>query len=130
MFREAVALREALNPQKSQAIAEQFRKQGFQSRLRDNAEEFKKDGAFVEAARCYAQIAQKEQAIALLKNCFQHRCSSMVTVKAEPDFDVLRKNARFQTLTQRIGLPEITGKCFCVSVVKKKLTVFRRLATC
>jgi len=110
MFREAVALRQAVNPQKSQAIAEQFRKQGFPSLLRDNAEEFKKDGAFIEAARCYAQIEQKEQAIALLENCFQHRCSSMVTVMAEPDFDVLRNDARFQTLAQRIGLPEITGK--------------------
>ena len=84
MFREAVALRQAVSPQQSQAIELQFRKQGFASLLRDNAEEFKKDGALVEAARCYAQVVQKDEAIAMLEGCFQHRCSSMVTVKAEP----------------------------------------------
>lgn len=104
MFREAVALRQAVSPQKSQAIEQQFRKRGFQSLLRDNAEEFKKDRALVEAARCYAQVAQKDEAIAMLEDCFQHRCSSMVTVNAEPDFDALRSDARFQSLTHRIGL--------------------------
>ena len=36
--------------------------------------------ALVEAARCYAQIAEKDEAIALLRSCFEHRCSSMGTV--------------------------------------------------
>jgi TolB-like protein/DNA-binding winged helix-turn-helix (wHTH) protein/Tfp pilus assembly protein PilF len=105
MFREAVALRQAVSPKNADAIAQQFRKEGFQGLLRGNAEDFKKAGAFVEAARCYAQIAKKDEALSLLEDCFQHRCSSMATVKAEPDFDVLRSDSRFQNLARRIGLP-------------------------
>jgi tetratricopeptide (TPR) repeat protein len=104
MFREAVALRQAVSPKNSDAIAQQFRREGFPGLLRRNAEDFKKGGAMVEAARCYAQIAEKEEAISLLENCYQHRCSSMATVNAEPDFDVLRDDARFQGLTHRLGL--------------------------
>jgi len=104
MFREAVALRQAVSPKNSDAIAQQFRKEGFQGLLRRNAEDFKKGGALVEAARCYAQIAQKDKALSLLEDCFQHRCSSMATLNAEPDFDVLRNDARFRSLSQRVGL--------------------------
>jgi TolB-like protein/DNA-binding winged helix-turn-helix (wHTH) protein/Tfp pilus assembly protein PilF len=104
LFREAVALRQALHPEQSAALEEQFQKRGFPSLLRQNAEDFKKGGALVEAARCYAQIAEKDEAIALLQNCFEHRCSSLVTLKAEPDFDVLRGDSRFQELTRRLGL--------------------------
>jgi DNA-binding winged helix-turn-helix (wHTH) protein len=60
--------------------------------------------ALVEAARCYAQIGQKDEALALLEQCFERRCSSMVTLKAEPDFEVLQHEARFQNLLLRIGL--------------------------
>jgi hypothetical protein len=104
MFREAVALRQAVSPKNSEAIEQQFRKEGFQGLLRRNAEDFKKDGALVEAARCYAQIDQNNQAISLLEDCFQHRCSSMATLNAEPDFDALRNDARFRSLSHRIGL--------------------------
>ncbi len=80
LFREAVALRQAVHPEQSAALEEQFQKRGFPSLLRQNAEDFKKGGALVEAARCYAQIAEKDEAIALLRSCFEHRCSSMGTV--------------------------------------------------
>ncbi len=104
LFREAVALRQAVHPEQSTALEQQFRKQGFQSLLRQNAEDFKKGGALVEAARCYAQIAEKDQAIALLESCFKNRCSSIVTLRAEPDFDVLQGDSRFQTLARGVGL--------------------------
>jgi tetratricopeptide (TPR) repeat protein len=104
LFREAVALRQAVHPEQSAALEQQFRKQGFQGLLRQNAEDFKKGGALVEAARCYAQIAERDEAIALLESCFKSRCSSIVTMKAEPDFDVLHGDARFQTLARGMGL--------------------------
>jgi TolB-like protein/DNA-binding winged helix-turn-helix (wHTH) protein len=104
LFREAVALRQAVHPEQSTALEQQFRLQGFQSLLRQNAEDFKKGGALVEAARCYAQIAEKDEAIALLESCFKNRCSSIVTLKAEPDFDVLHDDSRFQTLARGLGL--------------------------
>ena len=104
LFREAVALRQAVFPQQAEALEKEFRTAGFPSLLRRNAEEFKKDGNLVEAARCYAQIGQKDEALDLLRSCYQQRCSSMVTVKAEPDFDVLHEDPRFQSLASQIGL--------------------------
>jgi TolB-like protein/Tfp pilus assembly protein PilF len=105
LFREAVSLRQAVHPEQSAALEQQFRRHGFQSLLRQNAEEFKKDGNLIEAARCYAQIEEKDEAIALLEDCFKNRCSSMVTVMAEPDFDVLHGDSRFQSLASRMRLP-------------------------
>jgi TolB-like protein/DNA-binding winged helix-turn-helix (wHTH) protein/Tfp pilus assembly protein PilF len=104
LFREAVALRQAVHPELSAELERKFRTGGFQSLLRENADDFKKNGAFIEAARCYAALGQKEEAIAQLQSCLEHHCSSMVTVKAEPDFDVLHGDSRFQELTHRVGL--------------------------
>jgi TolB-like protein/DNA-binding winged helix-turn-helix (wHTH) protein len=105
LFKEAVALRQAVStPEKAQIIGRTFKTSGLQSLMRESGESFKKSGALVEAARCYAQIGQKEEALALLEECYVRRCSSMVTLKAEPDFDVLLRETRFQNLLLRIGL--------------------------
>ena len=105
MFKEAVALRQALvTPERAKVIAQKFKTDGFASLLREEGEKFKNGGAFVEAARCYAAIGERETALSLLEDCYQRRCSSMVTLKAEPDFDGLRSEARFQELVNRIGL--------------------------
>jgi hypothetical protein len=72
--------------------------------LREGGEKFKNGGALIEAARSYAAIGDKETALLLLEDCYQRRCSSIVTLKAEPDFDDLRSDARFQELVNRIGL--------------------------
>jgi len=107
MFKEAVALRQAMvTPENAQAIAHKFQTSGFEALLRENGEAFKKNGALVEAARCFAQIGEKEQALSLLEDCYQRRCSSIVTLKAEPDFDVLRSEARYQDLERRVGLQQ------------------------
>jgi len=105
MFREAINLRQAVYPDRAEALEKEFRASGFQSILRRDADNFKKDGDLVQAARCYAQVGDKNEALSLLEDCFQHRCSSMVTVKAEPDFDELRGDTRFQSLIKQIGLP-------------------------
>lgn len=105
MFKEAVALRQALaTPEQAKVIGHKFKTDGFASILREDGEKFKKGGALVEAARCYAAVGDKEMALSLLEECHQRRCSSMVTLKAEPDFDDLRSDARFQELVNRIGL--------------------------
>jgi hypothetical protein len=52
------------------------------------------------AARCYAQSGDIEVALALLEACAARRCSSLVNVTAEPDFDVLRSEPRFQQLLE------------------------------
>ena len=105
LFKEAVALRQAVTtPEKAQIIGRTFKTVGFEPLMRDSAEGFKKDGALVEAARCFAQIGEKSQALSLLEDCYERRCSSIATLKAEPDFDVLQHEPRFQSLLQRLGL--------------------------
>jgi tetratricopeptide (TPR) repeat protein len=105
MIKEAVALRQAVTtPENAQLIAQKFKTDGFSALLREGGEKFKQGGALVEAARCYAAIGEKDAALSLLEDCYQRRCSSMVTLKAEPDFDDLRSEARFQDLVKRIGI--------------------------
>ncbi len=105
LVKEAVALRQAVStPERAQAIGQTFKTAGFQGLMRESAEVFKKGGALVEAARCYAQIGEKSEALALLEDCYERRCTSVVTLKAEPDFDVLQSEARFQNLLLRLGL--------------------------
>ncbi len=106
LIKEAVALRQAVStPERARAIGQTFKTAGFAGLMRESAEEFKKEGALIEAARCYAQIGEKSEALALLEDCYEHRCPSMVTLLAEPDFDVLHPEARFQSLVQKLGLP-------------------------
>jgi TolB-like protein/DNA-binding winged helix-turn-helix (wHTH) protein/Tfp pilus assembly protein PilF len=105
MFRQAIDLRKTVFPEHAAEFEKQFQTAGFQSVLRRDGDDFKKDGDLIQAARCYAQVAQKKEAIALLESCLQRRCSSLVTLKAEPDFDVLRDEPRFQKLVQQVGLP-------------------------
>jgi len=105
MFKEAVALRQSVTtPENAQLIAHKYQTLGFPALMRDSAEMFRKNGALVEAARCFAQVGEKEQALSLLEDCYQRRCYSMVTLKAEPDFDVLRSEPRYQDLERRVGL--------------------------
>ncbi len=75
--------------------------------MRESGETFKKGGAWVAAARCYAQIGEKEEALTLLENCYQHRCSSLATLKAAPDFEVLQQEPRSQGLAVK-GRPDVS----------------------
>ena len=106
-FKEAVALRQAVStPEQAQIIQRTFDSAGFPAVLRETGETFERDGALVTAARCYAQIGRKRDALALLEACSERRCSSLVTLTVEPDFDVLRSEPRFQRLLGRIGPPQ------------------------
>ena len=105
LFKEAVQLRQSVTtPERAQLIERTFKTAGFNSLMHQSAEAFKSDGSLIEAARCYAQIGQRREALDLLEQCYAHRCSSMVTLNAEPDFDVLRSDVRFHSLQQKIGL--------------------------
>jgi TolB-like protein/DNA-binding winged helix-turn-helix (wHTH) protein/Tfp pilus assembly protein PilF len=105
LFKEAVALREAVSkPEQAQNIERMFKAGGFPAILRERGETLKKDDAPVEAARCFAQLGEKNEALKLLELCYERRCSSMATLKAEPDFDVLLPEPRFQDLLRRLGL--------------------------
>ena len=105
MLKEAVALRKSVTtPDKAQAIEQTFQTAGFPALIRQGGEMFKRSGALMVAARCYAQIGERDEALNLMEQCYQNRCSNMVTLNVEPDFDVLREDPRFKDLVLRVGL--------------------------
>ena len=110
LFEEAVALRLAIStPERAQKIRNTFQTAGFPAVLRADGETFKDSGDLISAARCFAQIGEKQEALSLLEDCYAHRCSSMATLKAEPDFDGLRSEVRFQNLMAKLGLLDENG---------------------
>ena len=104
LFEEAVKLRQsAAAPDRAPIIAQTFQHDGFQALLRESGEAFKKSGQLQTAARCYAQIGETDEALALLEACAKRRCSNLVSLNVEPDFDSLRGDQRFQNLVRQIG---------------------------
>ncbi|HSL21012.1 MAG TPA: hypothetical protein VK886_05710 [Vicinamibacterales bacterium] len=99
-----MALRQALaTPEEARIIARTFATAGFEALLRRCGDEFTKNGALVVAARCYSQAGEKDTALALLESCADRRCSALVNLPVEPDFDVLRSEPRFQALVRKVG---------------------------
>ena len=105
LLKEAVALRQAAasTPEEAQKIGRTFETGGFRAILRESGETLRTSGALVPAARCYAQIGETDEALRLLEACADRRCSSLVSLPVEPDFDVIRQEPRFQSLLRRIG---------------------------
>ncbi len=104
-FDEAVALRQSVSaPDRARIIARTFQRAGFQALLRESAETFKQGGFLTTAARCYAQINEKGEALTLLEDCARRRCSDIASLNVEPDFDQIRDDPRFQQLLRQIGL--------------------------
>jgi TolB-like protein/DNA-binding winged helix-turn-helix (wHTH) protein len=102
---EAVALRQSVSPpDRVPIIARTFQRAGFQALLRESAERFKKGGFLTTAARCYAQINERDEALTLLEECARRRCSDIVSLNVEPDFDGLRDDPRFEQLQHQVGL--------------------------
>jgi tetratricopeptide (TPR) repeat protein len=104
LINEAVALRQSVSDrEQADAIGRMFERSGFKALLRDCGESYRRSNLLETAARCYAQADQKDTAIALLQECFEHRCSDLVSLSVEPDFDSLRDDRRFQALVRKIA---------------------------
>ena len=97
MFKEAVTLRLAVSsPERGKAIEDALKVGRISKLVARRGRAIKKGGASLEAARCLSQVGQRTEALDLLESCYQRRCSSMATVKTEPDFEVLHEEPRFQ----------------------------------
>jgi len=105
LFKEAVALRQSVASDAEQAanIARTFERSGFRALLRECGETYTKGGLLETAARCYAQMDERDTAIELLEDCSRRRCSDLVSLNVEPDFDGLRDDPRFQALAKTVG---------------------------
>jgi tetratricopeptide (TPR) repeat protein len=57
-------------------------------------------------ALIYAGLGEKDRAIELLDQAFDERAERLVWLRADPRFDKLRSDARFNDLLQRIGLAQ------------------------
>jgi TolB-like protein/DNA-binding winged helix-turn-helix (wHTH) protein/Tfp pilus assembly protein PilF len=105
LFKEAVALRQSVSsdPEQAANVARTFQHSGFRGLLRECGETYSKGGLLETAARCYAQMDERETAIGLLEDCSRRRCSDLVSLNVEPDFDGLRDDPRFQALAKKVG---------------------------
>jgi hypothetical protein len=104
LFEDAMKLRQAAStPERAPLIAGTFQRKGFDELLRESGEAFKKSGQLETAARCFAQIGERDEALTLLEGCARQRCSNLVSLNVEPDFDSLRGESRFQRLLHQLG---------------------------
>jgi hypothetical protein len=58
----------------------------------------------LDRAVVYIALGNKEQALALLDEAYEQHEWGMLLLKAEPRYDPLRSDPRFQDLMRRVGL--------------------------
>jgi TolB-like protein/tetratricopeptide (TPR) repeat protein len=58
-----------------------------------------------EQALIYFALGRMDEGFERLSKAYQDRCFELITVKVDPQFDSVKKDARFKTLFQQLGLP-------------------------
>jgi TolB-like protein len=61
-------------------------------------------------AEWYARSGDTQPAIQWLEKAYEDRSPFLLHMKADPAFEVLRRDERFQDIVRRIGFPEPTGE--------------------
>lgn len=106
MADQAVSTRvSAANPDEAQAVQLAYRQSGMPGVLRVEAESYERAGAIFEAARCHAQLGEKDRVFNLLAEYYKRHYPGLSRLKVDPDFDPLRSDPRFNDLLQRVALP-------------------------
>lgn len=57
-------------------------------------------------ADAYVGLGEKDQALTWLERAYEEHDEGMIYIKANPGFDALRSEARFQALVQRMNFPQ------------------------
>ena len=79
----------------------------WQKRLELEMEESKGgQGSEFELAEIYAQLGEKDQALAWLEKAYEKRSVMMMYLKVLPNLDPLRSDTRYEDLVRRVGLPQ------------------------
>ena len=60
-------------------------------------------------AQIYGALGEKDEAFEWLEKTFAERSANLTVLEAEPMFDPLRSDARFQDLLRRVELNVISG---------------------
>ena len=92
-------------PERAQIIARTFERDGFPALLREMRRDVQEER--IRSRRppgATRRPATQDEALALLEACSLRRCSDLVNLIVEPDFDVLRADPRFQQLLRQVGL--------------------------
>jgi hypothetical protein len=74
--------------------------------LLDNLKSTRKYVSPAELAILFVGLSEKDWAIASLARAFAEHDLQMQALKADPHYDSLRSDARFQDLLRRVGLPQ------------------------
>ncbi len=79
---------------------------GIYERQLENAKEAEKKGGSnpMHLARLYTKIGNFDQAFAYLEKAYDQRMMPMITLKANPSFDPLRSDPRFDDMLKSVGL--------------------------
>jgi hypothetical protein len=103
-------------PKTSERIQREFAKSGYQAAMRMFAQELERLDAEKQVflpgytAEAYAVIGDKDRAFYWLEQAYLRRESTgrepgLVFIKADPMFDSLRSDRRYEDMLHRIGLP-------------------------
>jgi TolB-like protein/DNA-binding winged helix-turn-helix (wHTH) protein/Tfp pilus assembly protein PilF len=100
---------EGANPGESPLVASAYaragnREEAFRIMDRLNRSSSKRPGAALGQALVYIALESKQQALTCLDNAFQEHDWFLIEINADPRFDSLRSDPRFQDLIHRIGL--------------------------
>jgi hypothetical protein len=55
-------------------------------------------------AEVYSALGEADQAMNELERAYKDRSNSLIFLRVDPEFDLLRSNTRFQSLLQRLQL--------------------------
>jgi serine/threonine-protein kinase len=115
MYQDSVAERQKgflldSDPERAAAWAKGYSAAGFRGAAERDIELLKQRmkrryASPVDLALDYRRLGDKEQAFAWLEKAYQERASVLSYLKADPLWDPLRSDPRFQNLVRRIGLP-------------------------
>jgi tetratricopeptide (TPR) repeat protein len=110
MYPEAVAewqeiLKLVGAPAQATQLEEAYRRGGFEGVLRASEDQIPATNQY-EAARNYALMGKKDEALASLQKAFDAHSGGLVYLKAEPVFDPMRSDPGFQAIIKKMNFPQ------------------------
>lgn len=96
-------------PQSATLVRETFSKGGWVGYLRlvtAEKSELKEGNNYWIIAKAYADLGERDKAIAALYKAYESRLSSLCWLKVEPQMDQLRSDQRYQALLRKMNFPE------------------------